>query len=104
MGSHVVVAGVGHVGLSLAVLLAQHNQVTAVDVVPEKVALLNAKKSPIRDQEIEDYLAHKPLDLRAVLTSDQAYQDADIVIVATPPTMIPSRTSSTPTTSKRSWA
>lgn len=81
---NVVVAGVGYVGLSLAVLLAQHNQVTAVDVVPEKVALLNAKKSPIRDKEIEDYLATKELDLHAVISSDQAYQDADIVIVATP--------------------
>lgn len=82
--ARVVVAGVGYVGLSLAVLLAQHNRVTAVDVVPEKVAMLNARKSPIRDAEIEDYLANKALNLTAVLSSDDAYLDAELVIVATP--------------------
>ncbi len=80
----VAVAGLGYVGLSLAVLLAQHCHVTAVDVVEEKVALVNARKSPIRDAEIEEYLAHRELDLAATTDGAAAYRDADVVIVAAP--------------------
>ena len=68
----IAVAGTGYVGLSMAVLLAQHHSVTAVDVVPEKVALINNRKSPIRDQYIEKYLAEKKLDLTATLDGDRA--------------------------------
>ena len=80
----VAVAGTGYVGLSLSVLLAQHNAVTAVDVIPAKVELINARKSPIKDAEIEDYLAHHELDLTATLDGAMAYRDADVVIVAAP--------------------
>ena len=80
----IAVAGTGYVGLSLAVLLAQHNRVTAVDIVPEKVECINAKKSPIRDREIEAYLAHQPLDLTATTDGAAAYRDADVVIIAAP--------------------
>lgn len=80
----IAVAGTGYVGLSLAVLLAQHNTVTAVDVIPEKVALINQKKSPIQDEYIEKYLAEKPLDLTATLDGAAAYQDAEFVIIAAP--------------------
>ena len=80
----IAVAGTGYVGLSLATLLAQHNEVVAVDIVPEKVDLINAKKSPIADQEIEDFLAHKPLHLTATTDAKTAYQNADYVIIATP--------------------
>ena len=72
----IAVAGTGYVGLSLAVLLAQHNQVTAVDVVAEKVACINAGRSPIADRELEEYLAHKPLRLTATTDGDAAYRDA----------------------------
>ena len=80
----VAVAGTGYVGLSNAVLLAQHNEVVAVDLVPEKVELLNARKSPIEDKEISQYLAEKELNLRATLDAEEAYRDADFVVIATP--------------------
>ena len=80
----IAVAGTGYVGLSMAVLLAQHHSVTAVDVVPEKVALINNRKSPIRDQYIEKYLAEKKLDLTATLDGDRAYAQAEFVIIAAP--------------------
>jgi UDPglucose 6-dehydrogenase len=80
----IVIAGTGYVGLSNAVLLSQHNEVVALDIVPEKVALLTRKQSPIEDPEIEDYLQHKPLNLRATLDKQDAYSEADFVIIATP--------------------
>ncbi|EMR14093.1 nucleotide sugar dehydrogenase [Methylophaga lonarensis MPL] len=80
----IAVAGTGYVGLSLAVLLAQHHQVVALDIIQEKVDLLNNKKSPIIDAEIEDFLANKPLNLSATLDKHQAYSNADFVIIATP--------------------
>ncbi|MEL0630285.1 nucleotide sugar dehydrogenase [Psychromonas aquatilis] len=80
----IAVAGTGYVGLSNSVLLAQHNQVIAVDLVPEKIELLNQKKSPIVDREIEDFLANKPLNFTATLDKELAYKDADFVIIATP--------------------
>lgn len=80
----IAVAGTGYVGLSLAVLLSQRNQVTAVDIVPEKVEAINNKKSPIKDEYIEKYLAEKKLNLFATLDGDAAYRDADFVIVAAP--------------------
>ena len=80
----IAVAGTGYVGLSLAVLLAQHNVVTAVDIIPEKVDLINNKKSPIQDDYIEKYLAEKELDLKATLDGESAYKDADFVIIAAP--------------------
>ena len=80
----IAVAGPGYVGLSLAVLLAQHHQVTAVDIVPEKVELINNKKSPIQDDYIEKYLAEKELDLTATLDAKEAYSDADFVVIAAP--------------------
>lgn len=80
----IAIAGTGYVGLSLATLLAQHNNVVAVDVVQEKVDLINNKKSPIRDKEIEDFLANKKLSLVAMTDGKSAYKDADIVIIATP--------------------
>ena len=80
----IAVAGTGYVGLSMAVLLAQHHQVTAVDIVPEKVDLINARKSPIQDEYIEKYLAEKELDLTATLDGESAYKDADFVVIAAP--------------------
>ena len=80
----IAVAGTGYVGLSIAVLLAQHNTVKAVDIVPEKVELINNKKSPIQDDYIEKYLAEKELDLEATLDAKYAYQDADFVVIAAP--------------------
>lgn len=80
----IAVAGTGYVGLSIAVLLAQHNQVTAVDIVPEKVATINARKSPICDEYIEKYLAEKELNLTATLNAELAYKDADFVVIAAP--------------------
>ena len=80
----IAVAGTGYVGLSLAVLLAQHHQVTAVDIVPEKVELINNKKSPIQDDYIEKYLAEKELNLTATLDAKAAYSDADFVVIAAP--------------------
>ena len=80
----IAVAGTGYVGLSIATLLAQHNQVTAVDIVAEKVELINSRKSPIQDDYIEKYLAEKELDLTATLDAESAYRDADFVIIAAP--------------------
>ncbi len=78
------VAGTGYVGMSIATLLAQHNEVTAVDVVPERVDLVNNKKSPIQDDYIEDYLANKPLNLHATLDGEAGYRDAEFVVIAAP--------------------
>lgn len=80
----IAVAGTGYVGLSIATLLAQHHQVTAVDVIPEKVDMLNRKQSPIQDEYIEKYLAEKPLNLIATLDGAKAYQDAEFVVIAAP--------------------
>ena len=80
----IAVAGTGYVGLSIATLLAQHNSVTAVDIVPEKVELINNKKSPIQDEYIEKYLAEKELDLTATLDAEAAYSDAEFVVIAAP--------------------
>ena len=80
----IAVAGTGYVGLSIATLLAQHNEVVAVDVIPEKVELINNKKSPIQDDYIEKYLAEKPLNLRATLDGREAYRNAELVIIAAP--------------------
>ena len=81
---NIAVAGTGYVGLSIATLLAQHNHVTAVDIVPEKVDMLNRRQSPIQDEYIEKYLAEKPLDLTATLDAHAAYKDADFVVIAAP--------------------
>ena len=80
----IAVAGTGYVGLSLAVLLSQHHEVTCVDIIPEKVEKINRRQSPIQDKEIEDFLPHKSLQLRATLDGDAAYGDADLVIIAAP--------------------
>ena len=80
----IAVAGTGYVGLSIAILLSQHHSVTAVDIVPQKVDMINHRQSPIIDKEIEDYLANKELRLQATLDSEAAYRDADIVVIATP--------------------
>ena len=80
----IAVAGTGYVGLSIATLLSQHHQVTAVDVIPEKVDLINQRKSPIQDDYIEKYLAEKDLNLTATLDGAKAYSDADFVIIAAP--------------------
>ncbi len=84
MNKKIAVAGTGYVGLSLAVLLAQHNEVMAVDIVPEKVDLINKKKSPIQDDYIEKYLAEKELNLTATLDAESAYKNAEFVIIAAP--------------------
>lgn len=80
----IAVAGTGYVGLSISILLSQHHKVYAVDIIPEKVDLINHKKSPIVDKEIEEYLATKELDLTATLDTEMAYKDADFIVVATP--------------------
>jgi len=80
----IAVAGTGYVGLSLAVLLAQHNEVAALDIMPEKIAMLNNKKSPVSDSEIEDFLVNRTLNLTATLDKKKAYQGAEFVIIATP--------------------
>lgn len=84
MQKNIAVAGTGYVGLSIAVLLAQHHQVTAVDIIQEKVDLINSKKSPIQDDYIEKYLAEKDLNLVATLDAEKAYKDAEIVVIAAP--------------------
>ena len=80
----IAVAGTGYVGLSNAIILAQHNKVFAVDVIASKVDLINNKKSPIVDKEIEEYLATKSLDLTATLDGDKAYSESDLIVIATP--------------------
>ena len=80
----IAVAGTGYVGLSIATLLSQHHQVTAVDIIPEKVDLINNRKSPIQDDYIEKYLAEKELNLTATLDAKAAYSDADFVVIAAP--------------------
>ena len=80
----IAIAGTGYVGLSMAVLLAQHNTVTAVDIVPEKAGLINRRISPIADSEIQEYLSTRPLDLTATTDGDSAYRNADLVLISTP--------------------
>lgn len=84
MNRKIAVAGTGYVGLSIATLLAQNNHVTAVDILPEKVQLINQKKSPIQDTYIEKYLKEKRLDLTATLDGVSAYKEAEFVIIAAP--------------------
>ena len=81
---HIAIAGTGYVGLSNGILLAQHNKVTALDIIPEKVELLNSKKSPIVDKEIEEYLTEKELDFTATLDPKEAFSEADFIIISTP--------------------
>ena len=80
----IAVAGTGYVGLSIATLLSQHHEVWAVDIIPEKVDLINRRKSPIQDEYIEKYLAEKPLNLTATLDAEKAYTGADFVVIAAP--------------------
>ena len=87
----IAVAGTGYVGLSMATLLAQHHEVMAVDVVPEKIDLINHRQSPIQDDYIEQYLREKPLRLTATLDADMAYKDADFVVIATPTNYDPAK-------------
>ena len=87
----IAVAGTGYVGLSMAILLAQHNEVTAVDIIPEKVELINRRQSPIVDKEIEEYLTDKELHLAATTDGDSAYRDAELVIISTPTNYDPSK-------------
>lgn len=84
MNKRIAVAGTGYVGLSIATLLAQHNHVTAVDIIPEKIELINNKRSPIQDEYIEKYLAEKKLDLTATLDGEEAYKNADFIVIAAP--------------------
>ena len=90
----IAVAGTGYVGLSIATLLAQHNSVVAVDIIPEKVEMLNNRQSPIQDEYIEQYLAQKELDLKATLNAKEAYKEADFVVIAAPTNYDPQITSS----------
>lgn len=85
----IAVAGTGYVGLSIATLLSQHHKVYAVDIVPEKVELINNRKSPIQDEYIEKYLAEKKLDLTATLDAKLAYSNADFVVIAAPTNVRP---------------
>ena len=80
----IAVAGTGYVGLAIATLLSQHHKVVAVDIVPEKIEMINNRKSPIQDDYIEKYLAEKDLDLTATLDAKTAYSDADFVVIAAP--------------------
>ena len=84
MSVKIAVAGTGYVGLSIATLLSQHHHVTAVDVIPEKVDMINRRQSPLQDEYIEKYLREKPLDLVATTDAVAAYRDADFVVIATP--------------------
>lgn len=84
MNKNIAVAGTGYVGLSIATLLSQHNRVVAVDIIPEKVEMINKRKSPIQDEYIEKYLAEKNLNLTATLNAEEAYKDADFVVIAAP--------------------
>ena len=84
MSYKIAIAGTGYVGLSIATLLAQHHEVVAVDIIPEKVDLINNKKSPIQDDYIEKYLAEKELNLTATLDANEAYKDAKFVVIAAP--------------------
>lgn len=84
MNRKIAVAGTGYVGLSIATLLAQHNEVTAVDIIPEKVEMINNRKSPIQDEYIEKYLAKKELNLKATLNGEEAYKNAEFVVIAAP--------------------
>ena len=81
---NITVAGTGYVGLSIATLLSRHHEVTAVDIIPEKVELINNRRSPIQDEYIEKYLAEKELNLTATLDAEAAYKDADFVVIAAP--------------------
>lgn len=85
----IAVAGTGYVGLSIETLLSQHHQVTAVDIIPEKVDLINNRKSPIQNEYIEKYLSEKKLDLIATLDAKAAYSDADFVVIAAPTNVYP---------------
>ena len=85
----IAVAGTSYVGLSIATLLSQHHQVTAVDIVPEKVEMINNRKSPIQDDYIEKYLAEKDLNLTATLDAKVAYSDADFVVIVAPTNVYP---------------
>ena len=87
----IAIAGTGYVGLSIATLLSQHNDVTAVDIIPEKVDLINDRRSPIQDEYIEKYLKEKTLRLTATTDAEQAYRDAEFVVVATPTNYDPQR-------------
>ena len=80
----IAIAGIGYVGLSMAVLLAQHNTVTAVDIVPEKADLINRRISPIADSEMQEYLSTRPLGLTATTDGDSAYRNADLLLISTP--------------------
>ena len=85
MGSYnIAVAGTGYVGMSIATLLAQHNHVTAVDIIPEKIDLINQRRSPVKDEYIERYLSEKKLDLTATTNPSDGYRNADFIIIATP--------------------
>lgn len=81
---NITIAGTGYVGLSIATLLAQHHHVVAIDIIQEKVNMINNKKSPIQDKEIEDFLLNKDLNLYATTDAKEAYSDADIIVVAAP--------------------
>ena len=87
----IAVAGTGYVGLSIATLLSQHHDVTAVDIVPKKVDLINSRKSPIQDEYIEKYLAEKELKLTATLDGESAYKGADFVVIAAPTNVRPTQ-------------
>ena len=87
----IAVAGTGYVGLSMSVLLSQHNKVTAVDIIPEKVEKINNRISPIQDKEITEYLKNKELDLTATLDAEKAYSDAEFVIIAAPTNYDPNK-------------
>ena len=102
----IAVAGTGYVGLSIATLLSQHHEVVAVDIISEKVELINHKKSPIQDEYIEKYLAEKDLNLTATLNAETAYKDADFVVIAHLPIMTARKTSLTRQLSRRllSWS